>query len=79
MATIKVDISQTTDTIPVEMTTGSSGGTTDHAKLKNRDASDQHPISAITDLSITLNQKMNEGEVDVMSNQDIEELLNLFV
>lgn len=78
MATINVDISQKKDTIGVEMT-GGSGGTTDHSKLRNRDSSDQHPISAITNLSNTLSRKMDEGEVDVMSNQDIENLLNAFV
>ena len=30
------------------------GGTTDHSKLKNRDAADQHPISAITGLEKAL-------------------------
>ena len=30
------------------------GGTTDHSKLKNRDAADQHPISAITGLEEAL-------------------------
>ena len=79
MSTINVDISQKIDTIDVEMSSGGGGGTTDHSRLKNRDASDQHPISAITDLSNTLSRKMDEGEVDVMSNQDIENLLNSFV
>lgn len=79
MATINVDISQKTDTIDVEMSSGGGGGTTDHRKLKHREDSDQHPISAITDLSNTLSRKMDEGEVDAMSNQDIENLLNSFV
>ncbi len=33
------------------------GGTSDHNALTNRDASDQHPISAITNLSTSLNEK----------------------
>ena len=78
MSTMSVNFPPSTGTIKVEMQTGGSG-TTDHSKLKNRDASDQHPISAITDLSNTLSRKMDEGEVDVMSNQDIENLLNSFV
>ena len=77
MATMNVDIPPS-ETIKVELI-GGSGGTTDHSKLKNRDAKDQHPISAISDLSKELNSKMNEGEVEVMSNQDIENLLDLFV
>ena len=76
MSTMNVNFPPSTGTIKVEMQTG---GTTDHSKLKNRDANDQHPISAITDLSNTLSRKMDEGEVDVMSNQDIENLLNSFV
>lgn len=36
---------------------GGTGGTTDHAKLKNRDAADQHPIGAITGLETALAEK----------------------
>lgn len=36
--------------VPVE------GGTTDHAQLQNRDAADQHPISAITGLKKALEE-----------------------
>lgn len=36
---------------------GGSGGTADHSKLTNRDAADQHPMSAITDLVDTLAEK----------------------
>jgi len=36
-----------TRTVP----SGGSGGTSDHASLTNRDAPNQHPISAITGLS----------------------------
>lgn len=34
----------------------------DHSKLTNRDAEDAHPISAITNLSQTLEKKMGEGD-----------------
>lgn len=40
---------------------GGGGGTTDHTALTNRDASDQHPISAITGLQTTLNDKADAG------------------
>lgn len=36
---------------------GGTGGTTDHAKLKNRDAANQHPIGAITGLETALAEK----------------------
>lgn len=36
-----------------------SDGTTDHSALSNRDAADQHPISAITGLQTALNGKAN--------------------
>lgn len=36
---------------------GGSGGTADHSKLTNRDAADQHPMSAITGLVDTLAEK----------------------
>lgn len=53
------------------------GGTTDHAELLNRDADNQHPISAITDLENELDSKLEN--VPVMSNQDIENILKGFV
>ena len=37
------------------------GGTADHSKLKNRDAADQHPMSAITGLSDALDGKQPTG------------------
>ncbi len=36
---------------------GGSGGTADHSKLTNRDAADQHPMSAITGLAAALAEK----------------------
>lgn len=38
------------------------GGTGDHSKLKNRDAADQHPMSAITGLASALEGKQPVGE-----------------
>ena len=35
----------------------------DHANLKNRDAEDQHPIKAITNLSQELNNRVNIDSV----------------
>lgn len=37
------------------------GGTADHSKLKNRDAADQHPMSAITGLDAALEGKQPTG------------------
>ena len=39
-----------------------TGGTSDHAKLKNRDAADQHPMSAITGLDGALAGKQPTGD-----------------
>lgn len=41
--------------------TGGGGGTSDHAKLKNRDAAGQHPMSAITGLVDALSGKQPAG------------------
>ena len=38
------------------------GGTGDHTKLQNRDAADQHPMSAITGLASALEGKQPAGE-----------------
>ena len=40
-------------------TAGAGGGSTDHNRLFNRDAEDQHPISAITDLQDILDEKLD--------------------
>ena len=42
--------------------TGGGGGTGDHTKLQNRDAADQHPMSAITGLASALEGKQPAGE-----------------
>lgn len=41
--------------------TGGGGGTSDHSKLVNRDATDQHPMSAITGLEQALEGKQPTG------------------
>lgn len=50
---------------PTEWETGEvqagSGGTSDHQKLSNRDAADQHPIAAITGLEAALAGKQPTG------------------
>lgn len=40
---------------------GGAGGTSDHSKLSNRDAADQHPIEAITGLEAALDGKQPTG------------------
>lgn len=52
-----VTISNTGTTVTISSTGGGGGGTTDHAALINRDANDQHPISAITGLQTALDGK----------------------
>ena len=51
----------------------SDGGTSDHKLLTNRDANDQHPITAITGLENTLSKKLDEDEA--LTNEEIEALL----
>ena len=41
---------------------GGSGGTTNHSKLTNRDADDQHPMSSITGLVKELEGKQTAGD-----------------
>ena len=53
------------------------GGTTDHRELMHRDAPDQHPINAITNLEAELDVKLET--VPALSNQDIENILKGFV
>ena len=44
----------------------------DHNILYNRDSNDQHPIKSITDLSKTLNSKVNSNEA--LTNEEINEI-----
>lgn len=47
--------------------------TSDHTKLINRDAAQQHPISAITNLNTELENRVVEG--NTLTNQEIEEII----
>lgn len=42
----------------IEIESGGGGGTSNHTQLTNRDAADQHPISAITGLQTALDDKI---------------------
>ena len=44
-------------------TGGGGGGTADHTRLTNRDAADQHPISAITNLQDVLATKATQADL----------------
>lgn len=52
---------------------GSNGGTSDHTQLINRDADEQHPISAITGLEDTLEAKVSTSSA--LTNIEIENLI----
>lgn len=59
---------------------GGSGGTTNHAVLINRDAENQHPISAITGLADSLSEiEMELNNIPekptAITNLELEELL----
>ena len=47
---------------------GGGGGTADHSKLTNRDAADQHPMSAITGLAAALAGKQPKGDYLTQDN-----------
>lgn len=47
---------------------------TDHSKLTNLDAANQHPIGAITNLEATLESKLEGG--GSISNLEIQAILN---
>lgn len=47
---------------------GGIGGTADHSKLTNRDAQDQHPMSAITGLAAALAEKQPKGNYLTQDN-----------
>lgn len=50
------------------------GGVSDHSKLTNLDAPDQHPISAITNLEIALDNKLDGS--GFLTNLEIQEILD---
>ena len=58
------DVAHTNITLP-----DGGGGTSDHSKLSNRDAADQHPMSAITGLEKALEDKQPTGNY-LTSEQD---------
>lgn len=47
--------------------------TTDHTKLINRDAAEQHPIEAIKNLSTELGNRVVDG--NTLTNLDIENII----
>lgn len=53
--------------------TSGSGGTMDHNELINRDAPDQHPIAAITDLKENLDDKISTR--DRMTIAEIDQIM----
>lgn len=77
--TIDVALSESADTLDADITIGGGSGTRDHRKLEYRDAENQHPIESITNLSIELGKKMVEGEVEPLTNEEIENLIKSFV
>lgn len=52
--------------------TGGGGGTNDHSRLTNRDAADQHPISAITNLQDLLDSKLDSDTALPIINEAIK-------
>lgn len=50
---------------------GGTGGTSDHTKLENRDADDQHPMSAITGLTDALAGKQPTG--NYLTQDDLQD------
>lgn len=58
---------------------GCGEGTSDHRLLSNRSTNDQHPMSAITGLISALDGKLDDEDIEPLSNMEIEELLNNFV
>ena len=55
--------------------TGGGGGTSDHSKLKNRDAADQHPMSSITGLEGALAGKQPVGSY--LTDKDLDATLTV--
>lgn len=57
--------------VPIEG--GGEGGVTDHRRLSNRDAAEQHPIESITGLRAELDRIPEP--VEALTNSELEELL----
>ena len=64
---------ETTETFATTMDEVVQVTTSDHRKLTHRDAESQHPISAISNLSTELQNRVVAG--NALTNTDIEELL----
>ena len=47
--------------------------TSDHTKLINRDAAEQHPITSITNLSTELGNRVVSG--NTLTNEEIEQII----
>ena len=63
-----VTVTKTDGTTSTFEVRNGGGGTADHAKLKNRDAADQHPMSAITGLVDALEGKLPASELPAAIN-----------
>lgn len=70
---IKPTISENYFNVGFDMNTNL--GESDHSKLVNRDLPDQHPIEAITDLQSELDEKLEDSDLQALSNIEIENLL----
>lgn len=68
--TLTFDEDQTFDTTMDEVT---EVVTSDHTKLINRDAAEQHPITAITNLNTELGNRVVDG--NTLTNQEIEQII----
>ena len=55
----------------IGVVTRTSGGTFDHALLRNRDLDDQHPISAITGLQEALDAAASSGLIENLNQQEV--------
>lgn len=71
-----ITIEQDGDTLTINGEAGGGGGgTSDHRQLSNRDAANQHPISAITGLQSALGGKQPIG--DYATTQDVSDLADI--
>lgn len=66
VAGTNVTLSNDANTVTINST--ASGGTSDHSVLTNRDAADQHPISAITGLQTALDGKASTSHSHVIAD-----------
>jgi hypothetical protein len=60
-------------TFNTDMTEITEVVTSDHTKLINRDAAQQHPIGAITSLSTELSNRVVSG--NTLTNEEIEQII----